>query len=228
MTPLPSVALKCEYLVLLHTVESDYPWETIVATLGSLGTSARTCVPDRLLPSLLFVKGEPEGSLRLTQQAFANWLEQSDLPRWKRTKLASRFGFRTPPSKPGRLSAPELESLIMSFDLARSWLPALSQFEEAVDREAARRAALRLTLAAQRYRRHHGDWPVKLEDLVPDFIDKLPSDPFGKSGESLQLKRDGDELLIYSLGPNEVDDGGKVEHDHGSPVDEGFRVKPPE
>ena len=115
----------------------------------------------------------------------------------------------------------------MSFDLVQLLLPALSQVEEAVDREAARRAALRLTLAAQRYRRQHGDWPAKLEDLVPDFIDTLPADPFGKSGESLRLKRDGDELLIYSLGLNEVDDGGTLDERDTRRSDEGFRLKPP-
>lgn len=38
--------------------------------------------------------------------------------------------------------------------------------------------ARRLTVAIARYRRKHGDAPTRLEDLVPEFLDEVPRDPF--------------------------------------------------
>ncbi len=223
MTPLPSIALKCEYVMFLQTLESNRPWEA----LGMPPASTR--IPAGALSSLLFVRGEPEVSRRITQHVFAGWLEQADLPRWNRApKAASFLGLRATPPKPGRLTASELEAHVVSFSIARFLLPALSHVEEAVDRESAHRAALRLVLAAQRYRRQHEDWPAKLEDLVPEFIDPLPGDPFGKSGETLRLKHESDDLLIYSLGPNELDDGGNLLYTTGiGKPDEGIRLTRP-
>ena len=85
-----------------------------------------------------------------------------------------------------------------------------------------------LSLASQLYHRQHGDWPTKLEDLVPDILSKLPADPYGKSGETLLLKRDGDELIIYSVGTNQMDDGGKFgQSPEDDSFDEGFCLKRP-
>jgi len=103
-----------------------------------------------------------------------------------------------------------------------------SHVAEHLDRELAKRMALKLTLAAQRYYRLNGDWPGKLEELVPSFLIELPADPFGKAGETLQLKSDADGLIIYSLGINEFDDGGAVRLVELSKGDEGFRLKRPQ
>ena len=222
MTPLTSVGLKHEYVWLAHTIDGG-------VTFSDLGMgSAQTGVPDGALPAFLFVTGEPDFSRRLLQQTFAGWIEQADLPKPKRAPVVRpRFGLFSPPPKPGRLSAEELESRLLSLSLARALLPALSLYGEAIDREAADRASLKLTLAAQRYYRRHGDWSGKLDDLVPDYIKELPADPLGKAGETLLLKRDGDDLIIYSVGDNGIDDGGSVAPVEKKTLDEGFRLKRP-
>jgi ABC-type transport system involved in multi-copper enzyme maturation permease subunit/uncharacterized membrane protein YqaE (UPF0057 family) len=80
-------------------------------------------------------------------------------------------------------------------------------------------------LAAERFRQRHNRWPERLAELVPDFLDKVPTDPFG--GGPLLYKRLADGVVIYSAGPDGQDDGGDV---RGAPdtsltgKDLGFRL----
>lgn len=223
MTPMNSIPIKYEYLSCLHTFERDL-------TLGDLGATPATIgVSESVLSPVLYFLGDPEYSRRLTQQVFAGWLEQIDLPKWKRAPMTSvRLGLYSTAFKSGRLSVSELEARLHSVSLARELLPLFSHVAEHLDRELAKRMALKLTLAAQRYYRLNGDWPGKLEELVPSFLIELPADPFGKAGETLQLKSDADGLIIYSLGINEFDDGGAVRLVELSKGDEGFRLKRPQ
>ena len=50
-----------------------------------------------------------------------------------------------------------------------------------------------------------GTWPGKLDDLVPEYLIVAPIDPF--DGKSLRFKSGGDKIVIYSVGPDAVDDG---------------------
>jgi len=63
--------------------------------------------------------------------------------------------------------------------------------------------------ALERYRRAEGRYPGKLDDLVPRFAERLPKDVC--TGEPLhyRLKDDGT-FLLYAVGWNTTDDGGKV------------------
>jgi ABC-type transport system involved in multi-copper enzyme maturation permease subunit len=74
------------------------------------------------------------------------------------------------------------------------------------------RAELRcavVALAAERFRRRHQRWPERLDELTPDFLDKVPADPFG--GALLRLHRVPDGLIVYSVGPDGKDDGGVIQ-----------------
>jgi|GEM_PF-4522299 len=62
--------------------------------------------------------------------------------------------------------------------------------------------------ALERYRQERGDWPERLEVLVPDYLANVPLDPM--SGRPLAYVRTGDGVLIYSVGLDRCDDGGKV------------------
>ena len=72
--------------------------------------------------------------------------------------------------------------------------------------------AAALALAANRFHAAHGRWPAELGELVPDFIAALPDDPFGR-GPLLYRADGGGGWIIYSVGPNGVDDGGDGEQD---------------
>lgn len=65
-----------------------------------------------------------------------------------------------------------------------------------------------LACALERYRLANGEFPAALDALVPLFVAKLPHDVI--TGEPLKYRRtDGGGFVIYSVGFNKVDDGGK-------------------
>jgi hypothetical protein len=69
-------------------------------------------------------------------------------------------------------------------------------------------------LAAERYRRAHGDWPQSLDQLVPDYLAAVPTDPF--SGNPLLFIRRANGVIVYSVGEDGKDDGGAVDADSGA------------
>jgi hypothetical protein len=72
-------------------------------------------------------------------------------------------------------------------------------------------AILRCTiasLAAERYRRANGRWPLTLGALVPVELSHVPADPY--DGRPLLYARPGGGIVIYSVGPDATDDGGMV------------------
>jgi hypothetical protein len=66
-----------------------------------------------------------------------------------------------------------------------------------------------IACALERYRLVHGQFPETLDVLTPQFIAKLPNDII--NGRALKYRRTGDGgFVLYSVGWNETDDGGKV------------------
>ena len=81
--------------------------------------------------------------------------------------------------------------------------------EKAATSSAARRRVTRVVLAVERYRLAHGNaLPKALKDLVPEFLDTVPTDPF--DGKALRYARATPRgFTVYSIGPDRKDDGGK-------------------
>jgi hypothetical protein len=66
-----------------------------------------------------------------------------------------------------------------------------------------------LGCALERYRRAKGGYPEKIEQLVPDFVAKLPHEP--TNGEPfLYRPHPKDGYRLYSIGWNGIDDDGSV------------------
>jgi hypothetical protein len=74
-----------------------------------------------------------------------------------------------------------------------------------------------IACALERYRLAHGDYPPRLDTLVPQFIEKIPFDII--NGEPLKFVPAHDGFLLYSFGWNEKDDGGAVVMADGLHVD---------
>ncbi len=85
-------------------------------------------------------------------------------------------------------------------------IPQYARIFSFVARADAKRAVVVAAVAACRYRTARGQWPEKLDDLVPDYLVVAPIDPF--DGKPLRFKSGGDKIVIYSVGPDSVDDGG--------------------
>ena len=71
------------------------------------------------------------------------------------------------------------------------------------------------------YRAEKGRYPASIEELSPAYQKQLPLDRF--SGKPLLYKPKADGYVIYSVGPNLKDDGGKSEEE--DPQNYDIRVK---
>jgi hypothetical protein len=68
--------------------------------------------------------------------------------------------------------------------------------------------ATRTSLAVERWRlTHDGNVPHSLADLVPGFLVAIPTDPFDE--QPLRYKKLARGFVVYSIGPDFTDDGGK-------------------
>lgn len=71
----------------------------------------------------------------------------------------------------------------------------------------ARDRIMTVAVACKRYQLDHGNWPDDLDQLIPAFLPAPPIDPF--SGQPIRLAVHPEGLVIYSIGDDETDDGGK-------------------
>ncbi len=61
------------------------------------------------------------------------------------------------------------------------------------------------------YRVDNGSYPEKLADLKPKYVAEVPKDIFDDA--DLHYRRDSGGYLLYSVGPNGKDDGGRGRDD---------------
>jgi ABC-type Na+ efflux pump permease subunit len=73
--------------------------------------------------------------------------------------------------------------------------------------EAYLRCAVVLA-ALERFRHSRRHWPDALGELVPEFLAAVPLDPY--DGQPLRYARISDGVVVYSVGPDRTDDGGKL------------------
>lgn len=74
----------------------------------------------------------------------------------------------------------------------------------------------RIACALERYHLAQGVYPGSLDALVPACIDELPHDIMNGQPYHYQLRPDGT-FLLYSVGWNQIDDGGKVVYKNDNP-----------
>jgi hypothetical protein len=99
-------------------------------------------------------------------------------------------------------------------------MPPLGTAHRKVAGRDARLRGMALFLAIQAYEKKHGALPERLDQLVPDYLPRVPEDPF--DGKPFRYLRNGVPGLpvhawgVYSVGEDFTDDGGKA-HSVGTP-----------
>ena len=91
----------------------------------------------------------------------------------------------------------------------------------------ARRSLAATALAATAYKNSTGTYPVKLEDLVPEYLDKVPTDPFAPK-QFIQIKAVNGGLVLFSKGPDPkagLSDREPINFYLGQKAYEEFRIK---
>ena len=112
--------------------------------------------------------------------------------------------------------------------LVRTFLPSLSRAVTLHLRVTAYLASARVALAAERFRLATGELPDAIAALVPEYLDKVPTDPF--DGEPMRFAETAEGIVIYSVSEDLNDDGGIVTRQKTRPyyLDVGFRLNRPE
>ena len=101
--------------------------------------------------------------------------------------------------------------------------PALKAAFIATARNTAQKRAAEVAISLELYRRAQGTLPTALDQLVPEFLPRVPTDPF--DGQPFRYVARGREFVVYSVGSDRTDDGGKA--DEQNRPDVVFRVEAP-
>ncbi len=98
-------------------------------------------------------------------------------------------------------------------------IPSLGQAATLADRTKTSREIETLAVALACYHAENGQWPGELKELCPSLLKTIPADRF--SGKGLIYKPSEKGYLLYSIGKNMRDDGGKCQPRGGgtSPAD---------
>ena len=68
---------------------------------------------------------------------------------------------------------------------------------------------LRISAAVLDYKRSRGSLPSDLHELTPDFLDRLPEDPFSGGQYIYRVVDGGADFVLYSVWTDQTDGGGK-------------------
>lgn len=98
--------------------------------------------------------------------------------------------------------------------LIESILPSFTRIDSVHSTHKLTRGAIDVMIALERYRRDDGGYPERLDQLVPGFLNSIPVDSF--TSKPLCYKRvdpqadpEGRDYLLYSTGPDRIDNGGQ-------------------
>jgi hypothetical protein len=98
--------------------------------------------------------------------------------------------------------------------VGRSWvalmMPDIKEAPFREERIRVRDELLQAGFALAAYRADSGRYPAALDDLVPKYCSEVPLDHF--SGKPLHYRRRDSEYLLYSVGEDGRDDGGRGAH----------------
>ena len=165
-------------------------------------------------PKLRFVSLR---DIREAQVTAANLLTQAiDVPEGPREFLQAAVAFDSVVSPASGLWRRQ--------PLVARLLPPVRGFAQLTAEAHAELQCAKAALAAERYRLQHGQLPTSLAELVPDYLEAVPIDPFSSQPMLLIATECG--ITIYSVGVNQADDGGDLTTPAGKrePRDVGFRL----
>jgi hypothetical protein len=102
-------------------------------------------------------------------------------------------------------------------------LPSSDRVANSADRIEQVLCNHRVAFALAAYHSDHKRYPPNLDSLAPKYLDRIPDDLF--SGKALIYRLEDDGYLLYSVGPNGVDDGGASFEDQ--PRGDDIRIRIP-
>lgn len=159
-----------------HSIEQSLNENTLEMVFGKVRLEYRSLSPERQLTQRKIYENETMGIYRqVLEHNSGTWPE---LIRF--TEQLSDEIEKSRHSTFGKLAATECRS-------AASWLA----------RNETHSRIVMTTLAIERFRAQHGALPNGLDDLVPDYLESVPLDPF--DGQPLRFNVDGNTYEVNSV-----------------------------
>jgi hypothetical protein len=132
-----------------------------------------------------------------------------------RSQRAEVLRFSTRAVEIAKLPANERQAPLQKLDAERKQAGGLSytlcprdqSLLAFTENDAYLRAVMTL-VACERYRRARGRWPASLAELIPQYLGRVPVDPF--DGAAMKYMRLSDGVVVYSVGPDLRDDHGAI------------------
>jgi hypothetical protein len=84
--------------------------------------------------------------------------------------------------------------------------PAIGRILETRCKLEAMASGTGLVVACQRFARERGRWPAELSELVPDYLEAVPRDPYDGAG----FRYSAEKGLAWAVGRNLTDEGGST------------------
>ena len=143
------------------------------------------------------------------RMATPNYWEAAVLP----LETARRYEavIHTDYSKRGSNSTFERYQKYASAFPLNEFMPAIDNVPGHVHELRMKRDATLVAIALEQWRREHGRWPERLEQLVPKHLEAVPSDQF--DGLDLRYLAKSEGPLLYSVGRDGLDEDGDPEKD---------------
>jgi hypothetical protein len=161
---------------------------------GSMNPDIISGIPFQPLIELYKAIGLADSDAIIYLDIMDGYIKSAQLPLHKRQEAVNAIDTR-------------LQSTSQIHILLHAIMPALSRITTINLRNIAQLRTARLALAIERYRLAAGRLPEALTELVPSYLDAVPADPF--DGKEMRYKKLETGFVVYSIGEDLSDDGGK-------------------
>ena len=165
----------------------------------SVKTNVLNGMPSRPILELYKAVGLLDSDTIIYLDIMDEYIKSSQFPLYRRQEAIKAIEAR-------------LQSTSQAHLLLHLFMPALSRVAILDLRSIAQLRTARVALAIERYRLAAGKLPDTLADLIPDYLDTIPKDPF--DGNELRYKKLETGFVVYSIGDDLSDDGGKERPPH--------------
>jgi hypothetical protein len=161
---------------------------------GSMNPDSFDGIPVRPILELYKAVGLADADEIIYLDLMEGYIKSDQLPFHKRQDAVKAINAR-------------LESTSKIHILLYTFMPSLLRITTIELRNIAQMRTARVALAIERYRLAAGKLPDALTDLVPAYLDAVPTDPF--DGKEMRYKKLEAGFVVYSIGEDLSDDGGK-------------------
>jgi hypothetical protein len=96
---------------------------------------------------------------------------------------------------------------IVHFVLVNNLFPSLESVQKTCERYLGDRDGALVGIALELYHRRHGKYPASLSELTPDYVPEVPADRI--TGDPVKYRLINGKPIVYSVGADRIDDGGK-------------------